>query len=301
MPLPNPSTDAAARVLFARHSPADRNRYGECTSAGYEVDTSRRVGWVRVQHLLPPVDLLDDDRPSDDERAAARHEAVDAYAATLREEGWDVDLATGTRRRPYLLAKPPTPVKDTRVRTLTPDTIHDYLRELASQGDRLATDLTYVDAESRARVASARIATTLWAQVRDAMSARAPWLRDRDQVAALLEAAHAAALAAGTERLDPDVLAGLVVDWMREQPTKLLVAVSAFGEKDEGHVPLPDDWWQMTKDERQEWSEGALRVHVENTVDAWWSVVNDQGGEVPVELDAARGPDDKEGDWEDCL
>lgn len=294
MPLSMPSTDAAARVLFARHNPAGRDRYGACTSPGYEVDTSRRVNWIRVQHLLPPVDLLDD------ERAAECHQAVDAYAATLREEGWEVDVS-GTRRKPYLLAKPSTPVKDTHVRTLTPDTIHDYLRELASQGDRLATDLTYVDEEARARVASARIATTLWAQVRDAMSERAPWLRDRDQVAALLKAAHAAALAAGTERLDPDVLAGMVVDWMREQPTKLLVAVSAFGEKDEGHVPLPDDWWQMTKAEREEWADGALQVHIDNAVDAWWNVVNDQGSEMPVGLDAAPSPDDQEEVWEDCV
>src|SRR5690606_42165048 len=97
MPLSMPSTDAAARVLFARHNPAGRDRYGACTSPGYEVDTSRRVNWIRVQHLLPPVDLLDDDRPSDDERAAECPQAVDAYAATLREVGWDGDVS-GTRR-----------------------------------------------------------------------------------------------------------------------------------------------------------------------------------------------------------
>lgn len=292
----HPLVDAAARALFHRHAPAGRDRYGKYESAGYEVDTSRRVGWVRVKHQLPPVDLLDDDRPSDDERADERHAAVEAYTATLRDSGWTVEPVIGTRRDPYLLAKPDKPVEDPRLRTLTPDTIRHHLRDLASQGDRIATDLTFVDEAARARVGSARVATALWAQVRDAMDVRAPWLRSREQVAALLKAAHAAALAAGTDSLDPDVLAGLVVDWMRAQPTKVRVAVSAFGEKEESDVPLPDYWWQMTKAERVEWADEALQVHVQNTVESWWEVVDDAGREVPVELDA---PDDEEVQDED--
>ncbi|MFE7965211.1 hypothetical protein ACFU0X_19635 [Streptomyces cellulosae] len=52
----------------------------------------------------------------------------------------------------------------------------------------------------------------------------------------------------------------------------------------------------MTKAERVEWADEALQVHVQNTVESWWEVVDDAGREVPVELDA---PDDEEVQDED--
>ncbi|MFD1278034.1 hypothetical protein [Streptomyces kaempferi] len=105
MPLPdlNETVDAAARTLFAKHAPANMNRYGACEDAGYQAREGRDDK-VRVSHVIPNQDLLDDDRMTDDEQAAERHRMVDAYAATLEAAGWTVDRRGPRSRKPYLLA-----------------------------------------------------------------------------------------------------------------------------------------------------------------------------------------------------
>lgn len=95
--------DQAARVLFAQHRVSVDDRSGKCISSGYVVDESRD-GTVRVAHRMPEADLLDDDRMSDDEMVAERHQMVDAYAATLSTAGWTVDRKGPRSRKPYLLA-----------------------------------------------------------------------------------------------------------------------------------------------------------------------------------------------------
>ncbi|NUQ96176.1 MAG: hypothetical protein HOY79_06295 [Streptomyces sp.] len=118
--------------------------------------------------------------------------------------------------------------------TLTVDTIRGHVCELAERCTRLATDLSGVDAEARRRVGSARVATTLWAQVRDAMNQREPWLRERSQVLALLESAEYAALNAGWEPDRPADMAETVVAWMATQPTQLRVGAQMGMDSDEG-------------------------------------------------------------------
>lgn len=95
--------DQAARVLFATHKVSVSDEYGKCIATGYVVDESRD-GTVRVSHRMPEPDLLDDDRMSDDERAAERHEMVDAYAKALEAAGWTVERRGPRSRKPYLLA-----------------------------------------------------------------------------------------------------------------------------------------------------------------------------------------------------
>lgn len=97
--------DDAARVLFAKHRPATSDQYGKCEVAGYTVSEGTD-GKIRVSHRTPEPDLLDDDRPSDDNLAAARHRMVDAYAATLAAAGWTVHRRAPRSRKPFLLASP---------------------------------------------------------------------------------------------------------------------------------------------------------------------------------------------------
>ena len=44
------------------------------------------------------------------------------------------------------------------------------------------------------------------------------------------------------------------------------------GLKDEDTQPLPDDWDTMTEEEREQWADEVLDVHVSNNVNAWWNV-----------------------------
>ena len=97
------AVDQTARVLFAKHKVSVDDRYGKCIAPGYVVD-ERRDGGVRVSHRMPEPDLLDDDRMSDDEMAAERHQMVAAYAATLSAAGWTVERRGPRSRKPYLLA-----------------------------------------------------------------------------------------------------------------------------------------------------------------------------------------------------
>jgi hypothetical protein len=105
MPLPelNEQVDAASRILFAHHSPASYNQYGACDAAGYQVNQGRD-GMIRVHHQMPNPDLMDDDRPTNDQMAGERHRMVDAYAATLERAGWEVTRRGPRSRNPYLLA-----------------------------------------------------------------------------------------------------------------------------------------------------------------------------------------------------
>jgi hypothetical protein len=96
--------DQAARALFAKHRESVSDRYGKCIAPGYVVDESAE-GVVRVSHRMPEPDLMDDDRMSDDEMAAERHQMVDAYAATLSAAGWVVERKRPQARKPYLLAR----------------------------------------------------------------------------------------------------------------------------------------------------------------------------------------------------
>jgi hypothetical protein len=98
--------DQAVRVLFAKHKVSVADRYGKCIAPGYVVDESAD-SVVRVSHRMPEPDLLDDDRMSDDEMAAERHEMVAAYAKTLEAAGWTVERRGPRARKPYLLASKP--------------------------------------------------------------------------------------------------------------------------------------------------------------------------------------------------
>jgi hypothetical protein len=100
------AVDRAARVLFAKHSPAFSDQYGKCEVSGY-VASEGVDGKVRVTHQIPEPDLLDDDRMSDDEMAAERHRMVELYAKTLETAGWTVARRGPHSRKPYLLASKP--------------------------------------------------------------------------------------------------------------------------------------------------------------------------------------------------
>ena len=97
------TVDQAARVLLAEHSVCITDQYGKCTAPGYVVDDNGD-GEVRVSHRMPEPDLLDDDRMSDDEMAAERHQMVDAYAKTLEAAGYTVERRGPRSRKPYILA-----------------------------------------------------------------------------------------------------------------------------------------------------------------------------------------------------
>jgi len=94
----------AVSILSAGHREVTRNEYGRTIVAGFSV-TEGLEGSARVSHATPEPDLLDPERPSDDEVAQARHRMVSAYARALTEAGWTVVQRTGPHsRNPYLLA-----------------------------------------------------------------------------------------------------------------------------------------------------------------------------------------------------
>jgi hypothetical protein len=95
--------EGAVQLLTNHHRPATRNEYGRTIVGGFSV-TEGPDGTVRVSHTTVESDLLDPDRPSDDDLAAARHRMVNAYATTLEAVGWTVERRGPTSRKPYLLA-----------------------------------------------------------------------------------------------------------------------------------------------------------------------------------------------------
>lgn len=97
-------TVVSARTALAnKHAAAGYNEYGACTTAGYRIDEGRD-DMARVSHVVPNVDLMDPDRPSDDELAEERQRMVWAYADTLEASGWAVIRRGPRSRKPYLLA-----------------------------------------------------------------------------------------------------------------------------------------------------------------------------------------------------
>jgi hypothetical protein len=102
MPLDS-ALDGAVQLLTASHRPETRNEYGRTIIGGFSVTTGPG-GTVRVSHATVEPDLLDPDRPSDDELADARHRMVNAYATTLEAAGWRVERRWPHSRKPYLLA-----------------------------------------------------------------------------------------------------------------------------------------------------------------------------------------------------
>lgn len=100
---PNPMLAEAVQILTASHRPVTCNEYGRPVVAGFSV-TGGTGNRARISHTTPPPDLLDPDRPSNDELAAARHRMVDAYAATLSAADWTVERRGPHSRYPYLLA-----------------------------------------------------------------------------------------------------------------------------------------------------------------------------------------------------
>jgi hypothetical protein len=95
--------DEANQILVAAHRPVTTNEYGSYIIAGFAV-AAGVDGKVRVTHATPEPDLLDPERPSDDEVAAARHRMVNAYARTLEAAGYMVECRGQASRKPYLLA-----------------------------------------------------------------------------------------------------------------------------------------------------------------------------------------------------
>lgn len=93
----------ASQILAAAHRPVTTNEYGAYIIAGFAV-AAGADGEVRVAHATPDPDLLDPERPSDDEVAEARHRMVNAYATTLETAGYKVKRRGQTSRMPYLLA-----------------------------------------------------------------------------------------------------------------------------------------------------------------------------------------------------
>lgn len=97
--------EAAVRDLTPHQRPVIRDDYGKAIVAGFAV-TGGLGGTARVCHATPQPDLMDPERPSDDELAEARHRMVNAYARTLAEAGWSrVERRGAGSRYPYLLAQ----------------------------------------------------------------------------------------------------------------------------------------------------------------------------------------------------
>jgi len=101
--LSNPMVEDAVQALTDSHRPVIYNEYGSPIVAGFRV-TEGSDGNARITHTTPQPDLMDPERPSDDELAAARHRMVNAYADTLERYGWTVQRQGPTSRNPYLLA-----------------------------------------------------------------------------------------------------------------------------------------------------------------------------------------------------
>lgn len=102
MPL-NSAIEGAVELLTNSHRPETRNEYGRTIIGGFSV-AQGPDGAVRVAHATGEPDLLDPERPSDDELAEARHRMVNAYANTLEAAGWTVQRRGQHSRKPYLLA-----------------------------------------------------------------------------------------------------------------------------------------------------------------------------------------------------
>lgn len=99
----NSILDEAVQILTGAHRRVTCNEYGRPIVAGFSV-IDGLGGRARISHTTPQPDLLDPDRPSDDEMAAARHRMVKAYATTLEASGWLVEKQAPRSRYPYLLA-----------------------------------------------------------------------------------------------------------------------------------------------------------------------------------------------------
>jgi hypothetical protein len=81
VPLSNPIFEEVVEVLSAAHQCVTCNEYGAPVASGFTV-VAGPEGTARISHTAPQPDLLDPDRPTDDDIAAERHRMVDAYAAT---------------------------------------------------------------------------------------------------------------------------------------------------------------------------------------------------------------------------
>lgn len=55
-------------------------------------------------------------------------------------------------------------------------------------------------------------------------------------------------------------------------PKVLRLAVRMGSEKNEDEIALPDDWDEMSPVVQEEWADDALRDHVSNHIDSWYSV-----------------------------
>lgn len=52
----------------------------------------------------------------------------------------------------------------------------------------------------------------------------------------------------------------------------LKIGVEMGGISDEDTQQLPEDWDEMSEEERDKWADEVLDVHVSNNVNAWWNV-----------------------------
>jgi hypothetical protein len=89
---PATAVSDAASVLSARHREVTRNEYGRIIVAGFSV-TDGPAGSARVSHATPEPDLLDPERPSDDELAAARRPPPDGQRLRHHALGRRLDCA----------------------------------------------------------------------------------------------------------------------------------------------------------------------------------------------------------------
>lgn len=99
----NSAVNEAVRLLTPSHRELTKNDYGRPIVGGFSVSDGVD-GTARISHTTVEPDLLDPDRPTDDELAAARHRMVNAYAQTLEAAGWKVIRRGSRSRKPYLLA-----------------------------------------------------------------------------------------------------------------------------------------------------------------------------------------------------
>lgn len=99
-----PKLTEVVQILSRSHRPVTCNEYGRPIAAGFTV-TDGPDGKARISHTTVQPDLLDPERPSNDELAAARHRMTDAYAKTLEDAGYTVTRRGAQfRPHPYLLA-----------------------------------------------------------------------------------------------------------------------------------------------------------------------------------------------------
>lgn len=166
--------------------------------------------------------------------------------------------------------------------TVTPENVQDHIEHLVDYMDKQLTPLASPAEERyRDRIVSARIALGMLTQIRDGMRVRAAWLRDREQVAAVMGSVSEHIVQGGYGQRQASycdgTLALRVWEWMQLQPTTLEVGVSYGNAKDESAIPLPDDWWTLTREEQQEWADEALEVHVSNNIGSWWNLLTANG------------------------